>query len=87
MYATGKENVMRKGNGSTLDPADFASGRARRAGFIFRVNGTEMQGAVTVHMNYEVARVSTYIARAARIAARRAGDPNPEFLELVPPKR
>lgn len=78
---------MRKGSRNTLSAADFESGRARRGGFVFAVNGSERQGAVTVHMDYEVARLATYIARAARIAARRAGDANPQFLEIVPPKR
>lgn len=76
---------MKKSNKLTGD--DFRCGRARRGGFIFAVNGEERQGSITVHMNYAVAQLPVYIARAARIAARRAGDPNPQFLELVPPKR
>lgn len=56
-----------------------------RQAFQFTVSGTEQSGVIYVTLSFTDRGEA--LARAAKIAARRSGDPAPKFIRTVPPSR
>lgn len=57
----------------------------RRLSFQFKVNGTQQCGVIYVTLSFTDATKA--VAKATKIAAKRSGDPKPEFLRNAHPMR